>query len=602
MISSLWKVFAHFDRRAQLRAGALIVMMIAVALLEIVGIALLLPFLEVLSAPDAATSSRLLSWVKSVFGPQSSTELLLAMGMTITAFYLVKNIGTLGLYYAQGRFVFFMEAMFARRLLGTYLAQPYTFHLQRNSALLLHNVTMAVSQVFMIGVMPFLSVLMEFFVIAAIFVAVFHVEPVAALAATGSLAAPIVVFYLVLRRRLAFFGARIERHGAASKQWINQSLGAVRDIAILGRGGYFLRRFADERVTEARYRNWSNLSTLAPRPLIETIAIAGLVVVMAVILKDGERANTVLPVLGVFGVAAFRIMPSLNRLAANFTRMRVGRAAVENVLADLALGVPAGWEETDADQTAAPMPMGNIRFENVTYSYPAAAGVAVSDVSLTIPEGGSVAFIGQSGAGKSTMVNLLLGLFDPVSGSITVAERDTRGSLRGWQRRIGYVPQSIYLFDDSLKRNIALGVEDSAIDTRQLQAAIEMAALGPLVDSLAAGVDSMVGENGVRISGGERQRIGIARALYHDPDVLVLDEATSALDSDTEASIMQSIEALRNRKTIIFIAHRLSTVRQCDTLFLLDNGKMTDSGDYDTLAARNPAFRRLAALEPLAAK
>ncbi len=344
-------------------------------------------------------------------------------------------------------------------------------------------------------------------------------------------------------------------------------------------------------------RNWSNLGMLAPRPLIESIAIAGLMVAMAVILANGENINAVLPVLGIFGVAAFRIMPSLNRLAANFTRMRISRAAVDNVLADLDLRASARWEDADGKPRKI-MPSGEILFDKVSYSYPSSAGTAVNELSLSIPEGGSVAFVGESGAGKSTVINLLLGLFDPSSGTITMAGRDTRADIRAWWRHIGYVPQSIYLFDDSLRRNIAIGVEDSEIDEAALERAIKMAALGPMVGSLPQGVNSVIGEDGARISGGERQRIGIARALYRDPDVLVFDEATSALDNDTEKFIMQSIDGLRDRKTIVFIAHRLSTVRQCDRLFLMDNGVLADSGDYETLASRNAAFRRLAALEP----
>ena len=597
MIGPLWRVFAYFDRRARVQACVLVVLMVAVALLEIVGIVLLLPFFELLSAPDAAKPSRLLSVIGTTVGAGSTKELLFVMGVTITIFYLIKNVGTLFLYYIQGRFVFYMEARFSRRLLETYLTQPYAFHLHRNSAQLLHNLTNAVSQVFMNGVMPFFSVLMEVFVIIAVFIAVFVVEPMAALAATAMLTVPMILFYLVLRRRLAVFGSRIERHGAMSKQWIIQSLGVVRDIAILGCGDYFLKRYVNERFAEARYRNWSNLGMLAPRPLIESIAIAGLMVAMAVILANGENINAVLPVLGIFGVAAFRIMPSLNRLAANFTRMRISRAAVDNVLADLDLRASARWEDADGKPRKI-MPSGEILFDKVSYSYPSSAGTAVNELSLSIPEGGSVAFVGESGAGKSTVINLLLGLFDPSSGTITMAGRDTRADIRAWWRHIGYVPQSIYLFDDSLRRNIAIGVEDSEIDEAALERAIKMAALGPMVGSLPQGVNSVIGEDGARISGGERQRIGIARALYRDPDVLVFDEATSALDNDTEKFIMQSIDGLRDRKTIVFIAHRLSTVRQCDRLFLMDNGVLADSGDYETLASRNAAFRRLAALEP----
>jgi len=597
MIRPHRRVFLYFDWRARIQACVLVALMVAVALLEIVGFALLLPFFELLSLPDAPKPSRLLAIIGATVDAGSTRDLLLTLGVTITIFYLIKNVGTLFLYYIQGRFVFYMEAQFSRRLLETYLTQPYEFHLHLNSAQLLHNLTNAVAQVFMNGVMPFFSVLMEVFVIVAVCVAVFLVEPMAALAATAMLTVPMILVYLLLRHRLAEFGGRIERHGATSKQWINQSLGVVRDISILGCGDYFLKRYGNERFAEARYRNWSNLGMLAPRPLIEVIAIAGLMVAMAVVLADGKNTNEVLPVLGVFGVAAFRIMPSLNRLTANFTRIRISMAAVDNVLADLDLRASSRGKEGE-DLPGTSVLSGEIFFDKVSYSYPLSTKISVNELSLRIPEGSSVAFVGESGSGKSTVINLLLGLFDPSSGKITVAGRDTCAEIRLWRQRIGYVPQSIYLFDDSLRRNIAIGVEDSEIDEAALQKAIGMAALRPLVDSLPEGVNTIIGEDGKRITGGERQRIGIARALYRDPDVLVFDEATSALDNETEKFIMEAIDSLRDRKTIVFIAHRLSTVRRCDRLFLMENGMLADSGDYETLASRNTAFRRLAALEP----
>ncbi len=362
-------------------------------------------------------------------------------------------------------------------------------------------------------------------------------------------------------------------------------------------GGFFEAAFGEARFGEARYRNLSTLAITLPRPLIETVTIGGLVVVMAVSLGESADLAGVLPLLAVFGVAAFRLMPSLNRLAANFARIRVGEAAIDAVLSDLAdapdAPVAARHDEPAADA------IGRIDLERVSYRYPTGSGAAVQDITLSIERGEAVAFVGPSGAGKTTLADLILGLFTPDTGRILVDGRNLSDDARGWQRHLGYVPQQIYLFDDTLRRNIALGLDDHQIDESRVLQAVRLAALDEFVRELRAGLDTVVGENGVRVSGGQRQRIGIARALYTDPYVLVLDEATSSLDRETEQAIMRAIESLRGRKTLIIIAHRLSTVCGCDRLFFLKKGRLADSGTFDELSRRNADFRRLPELDHL---
>ncbi len=597
MVRKLLKVFTHFDRRARLHALGLIVFMLVVAVLEMIGIGLLFPFFEALSAPEKIETSRHLKAVHTFVNPESRTEFLIVLGSGLFVFYAAKNVLTVALYYLQGRFVFYKEAQFAKRLLSTYLRRPYAFHLQRNSSLLMHTVAVSVSQVFQLGVMPCLNVIMEAMVVIGVFVAVLYISPAAALTAAVALALPLIVFYVSLRKHLARYGQNIERFGAASKLWINQSLGAIKEAKILGREDFFEAAFGEARFGEARYRNLSTLAITLPRPLIETVTIGGLVVVMAVSLGESADLAGILPLLAVFGVAAFRLMPSLNRLAANFARIRVGEAAIDAVLSDLAdapdAPVAARHDEPAADA------IGRIDLERVSYRYPTGSGAAVQDITLSIERGEAVAFVGPSGAGKTTLADLILGLFTPDTGRILVDGRNLSDDARGWQRHLGYVPQQIYLFDDTLRRNIALGLDDHQIDESRVLQAVRLAALDEFVRELRAGLDTVVGENGVRVSGGQRQRIGIARALYTDPYVLVLDEATSSLDRETEQAIMRAIESLRGRKTLIIIAHRLSTVCGCDRLFFLKKGRLADSGTFDELSRRNADFRRLPELDHL---
>jgi ABC-type multidrug transport system fused ATPase/permease subunit len=307
-----------------------------------------------------------------------------------------------------------------------------------------------------------------------------------------------------------------------------------------------------------------------PRLWLEVLAVSGLAILVISMLAQNRSLEAVLPTLGLFAAAAFRLMPSVSRILGAVQALRYGMSMIDVLHAELSLKIP---ETTGKQKPSAPF-HSNMELSHVSYTYPAAASAALKDISLLIKRGESVGFIGVSGAGKSTLVDIILGLLTPDQGDVRVDAKDIQQNLRNWQDQIGYVPQSIYLTDDTLRRNIAFGLPDEQIDDAAVKRAIQSAQLVGFVNSLPEGLMTMVGERGIRISGGQRQRIGIARALYHDPAVLLLDEATSSLDTATELGVMQAVKALQGSKTILIVAHRLSTVEHCDSLFKMEDGKL----------------------------
>jgi ABC-type multidrug transport system fused ATPase/permease subunit len=380
------------------------------------------------------------------------------------------------------------------------------------------------------------------------------------------------------RVRLVRWGELAQHHGLLGWQHMFQGLNGAKDVKVLGCEQEFIDQFVGHRSSYVRFHTRQTFFGQIPRLWYELLAVAALCLLAAVMVWQGKTAQAMIPTLGLFAAAAFRMLPSVNRLAHAMQSLRFSQATIDMIHSELNL--PRSEPETDR----APLPFsGTIELEGVFFRYPSAAADSISGVSLTIPHGSSVGIIGGSGAGKSTLVDIILGLLEPSKGRVTVDGTDIATNMRGWQSRIGYVPQSIYLCDDSLRRNVAFGLPDNKIDDWAVRRALKSAQLEEFVAELPDGVNTLVGERGVRLSGGQRQRIGIARALYHDPAVLILDEATSALDTETETGVMDAVEALHGAKTLIIVAHRLSTVAHCDTLYRLDRGKVVACGSSHDL-------------------
>ncbi|HUF93696.1 MAG TPA: ABC transporter ATP-binding protein, partial [Candidatus Limnocylindria bacterium] len=391
------------------------------------------------------------------------------------------------------------------------------------------------------------------------------------------------------------WGQELRRLDSGILQALHQSLGGLKEVKITGREAFFSKEFAWRQQAAGGVRARHATLTATLRMLVEAVFVCALLLVSLLVTLRSDAAADTVPMLALFAYAGFRVIPSANRLLLNIAQIRYGRALLEDVDNDVA---------AFARHAAADLPPeeADIAFEDavelrdVSYAYEDGERV-LTDVRLTIRRGESIGIVGATGSGKSTLLDLLLGLLAPTSGSITVDGRDIRAGLRSWQRLIGYVPQTTFLIDDSLRRNIAFGLADADIDERRVEAAVRMAQLSDVAAALPRKLDTLIGERGVRLSGGQRQRVAIARALYTQPQMLVFDEATSALDTQTERELIAAIDTLRGAKTLVVVAHRLSTVRRCDRLVFLRQSRVAAVGPFDQLLADSDDFRAMAAEE-----
>jgi ATP-binding cassette subfamily C protein len=410
--------------------------------------------------------------------------------------------------------------------------------------------------------------------------------------AIGLIGGASLAFYRHFRARLHRLGGRQQIEAGEMFKWAAQALGGIKETIILGREQFFIDTYARHMAAFSRSDTLLQAIGTLPRLFVEALVICGLVLVVVVLVRSGTPLGAVFPTLALFGVAALRLMPSVTRILGALTIIKFHQPVVDAVARDLAEG---GAKQGLPGPAAAPRVAltGQIEARAVSYTYAGASVPALREISIRIAKGSMVAFVGRSGAGKSTLVDLLIGLHPPSGGAVLVDGRDIAAQVGGWQQNIGYVPQSIFLTDDTLRRNVAFGLDDEKIDDAGVMRALEAAQLGDFVRSLPEGLDAMVGERGSRLSGGQRQRIGIARALYRDPEVLVLDEPTTALDRPTADDVAAVLVSLAGRKTLLLIAHQMSTVRLCQKIFLLRDGALAAEGSYGDLAASHPEFQSL---------
>jgi ABC-type multidrug transport system fused ATPase/permease subunit len=456
---------------------------------------------------------------------------------------------------------------------------------------LIRNTVTEVNQFTFNILLPGLLLVTEGLVVVGIAGLLMVFEPVGATIVVAVLGLASWGFHHATRARITRWGVARQHHEGLRIQHLQQGLGGAKDVKLLGRETDFLARYREHNVQSARAGQLQSAISQVPRLWFELLGVAGIAMLVLTMLLQGRPMDRIIPALGLFAAAAFRLMPSMNRILGAVQSLRYGLPVIDVLYRELGLTVP---ESARTGRAHTPF-RDRIEAVDLLFSYANAATPALNGLTIAIRHGESVGVIGPSGSGKSTLVDVLLGLLTPSGGRVAVDGQDIHIDLRGWQDQIGYVPQSVYLTDDCLRRNVAFGLADTQIDDVAVQRAIKAAQLEEFVGSLPAGLDTLVGERGVRLSGGQRQRIGIARALYHDPAVLVLDEATSALDTVTEKGVMQAVAALHGSKTILIVAHRLSTVAQCDRLYRLEQGRITAEGTpAELLSTRKVASSGLA--------
>lgn len=537
---------------------------------EVAGLGILVPALGLMLNPDVGKEYPLIKPYLEMMGNPSQAQLVTFGLSLIVVVYFIKAVYLIYLSWRQSKFSADFSSELSNKLFHGYLYQPYTFHLQRNSAELIRNVQGEIS-LFSGLSQSIVALTIEISLLIAVAFTLILIEPLGAIAVTLFLAISAMGFHRLTKKKLLRWGQRRQFIEGKLNQYLMEGLGGIKDLKLLGREPYFINRFSANNKLKAAITTNQTALQQVPRLYLELLSVIGLAGLVIMMLLQKQPLDSFIPTLGVFVAAAFRMIPSVNRVMGAVQNIKYSQPVVD-VLYKEFQDIIAN-SRTDISQSKLKFTK-QIEIKDIEFKYPGSQVQALEGVTIQIKKGGSVGIIGPSGSGKSSLIDLILGLLTSQAGSICVDGHDIRDNTRDWQNLIGYVPQSIYLTDDTLKNNVAFGINPEEIDTTAVDKAIKAAQLDDLVRKLPDGLETFVGERGVKLSGGQRQRIGIARALYHDPEVLVLDEATSALDSEIEKEVMNSVKLLKGDKTLIIVAHRLSTLDDCDVIYKLENGKI----------------------------
>jgi len=567
LFNSVWSLLAKAERR---RALVMSVYLVVGVVLEVMSVGALVPLIRVLTQSNLKSKYPL---IDRLFPNSSNQFIVMVVLVGVICIFLFKELFLgFGLWIQRG-FIARLETRFQTELFDRYTCQPFEFHLTNNSSLLSRNILNSTN--FVNNVLnPIFVLLTDGFVTIALCAALVVIEPIAMFVTICSVGAVAAVLHGFSKQRIERWGVERQLQDGMKLQQMNETFGGMKEIVMTGRGDYFRTRFSSNiRQLSHLSRKFTTLLGI-PQLYLELLSVVGLAALVLSMLALGRTSESLLPLLALFVGGAFRLMPAINRITIAFQSLRMGRPIVGVLHADI---LRVASSEPTVENSKATQFEHVIRFENVTYSYPDTERIVIDGVSFEIKKGYKVGIIGTTGAGKSTLVDILLGLLKPTRGKVTVDGVDISTNIRSWQDLVGYVPQTIFLLDSSIRTNIAFGIVENEIDDEKVLRALDLAQLREFVDELPNGINELVGERGVRISGGQRQRIGIARALYLDPQILVFDEATSALDVETEKELMKSLGHLRSNKTILIVTHRISALEHCDETIKIDNGMISDS-------------------------
>ena len=567
--------------------------------LEVVSVGSIMPFLQVAADPASVHENAYLSWAYETLGFTDTRSFLIALGLAALVALVVSNAFIVFTTWAMSRYVWGRNHSLSFRLLRSYLYRPYEYFLTRNSAELGKNILEEVKEVASQMLKPALQGGAKAIVALAIIGFLFFVDPVVALMVTLVLGLAYAGIYYAVRDRLDRTGAVRVEANTLRYQFVSEAFGGIKEVKLRGKEQAFLEQYEEPSKRYARVQADYRVVKKAPRYILEAVAFGGIILIAVYLIAVQDNIRQVIPMLGLYAFAGYRLMPALQQAFKGIASTRFNIAAVEKIREDLRTRSEVAQLSDNGTQDSRKGPLtleDRLVIKEVSFTYPGADEPAIRDLSLEIPAHSTVGFVGKTGSGKTTTVDLILGLLSPQGGVISVdgtALRDE--NTRRWQQDIGYVPQQIYLADDTVARNIAFGVPERDIDMERVRDAARQAHIGEFVENeLPDQWETVVGERGVKLSGGQRQRIGIARALYHRPSVLVFDEATSALDQATEASVMEAIYALEGDHTMLMIAHRLSTVKRADNIIMLERGRKVGEGTYGDLSNRHSKFRSMA--------
>lgn len=570
------KIKYIFNKKQKIRLIQLNIIIAIGAVFELLGVSAILPFINVVLEPDTVQTTFYLRILYDFFHFNSINNFMVFLGIGLIVIYITKNIYIMLMYDAQYRFTYRNQSRISSKLMDSYLQEDYLFHVRHNSAELLRNVNYDVSVFFQV-VLSVLQLFTEISVCAILFIFLIFMDVSITIGVSILLTIFSVGFMKLFRTKLKEMGLKSRNYQAEINKWMLQSMGGIKEIKVMGSESFFSKNYSKSYYFYAESQRKYALLGILPRPVLEMFCVAGLLIVVIIRLLCGVELEGFVSTLSVFAIAAFRMLPSFNRITNNLNTIMFNRTAVDKIYQDLKQAEQCANSKSAVFKGKEMLFEKMISIENLSFSYPQTERPILKDVNMTIPKNKSVAFIGTSGAGKTTLADLLLGVLYPQNGKILVDGRDIREYMDLWHKKVGYIPQSIYIMDDTLRNNVAFGLSKKDVDDEKVWKVLEEAQLKEFVETLEDRLDTNIGEGGMRLSGGQRQRVGIARALYNDPEIIVLDEATSALDIETEAAVMDAIESFNGNKTLIIIAHRLSTVKNCDIVYKIENGKVINS-------------------------
>ena len=571
----LKKISYVLDRRQKRNLVLLLVIILLGAFVELLGVSAIMPVTSVALDPGSIETKWYLRMIRDVMGFTDAKQMIIFLASAVIVIYIVKNIYITMMNDLQYRFIFNNQKRLAVKMMDCYMHQDYLFHVSKNVAELNRNVTNDVNGFFTV-VLNALQFLAEFSVCIVLFIYLLMEDVVTTLVLVGLIFVFGIFFVMVFKKVLVQKGEQNRELNVQTTKWILQSFSGIKEIKVANSESFFIHNYDKNYSQFAVLQRQQSMLKFIPRPIMEAVCICGLL--LAVIIKmqfSSADIKSLVPILTAFVVAAIRMLPSFNRITGNFGSMMFDKPAIDSVYHDLLeieqlMAQRQTTEKADCKITL----QEQLAMENISFRYPESEKWILKDAALTIRKNCSVALIGASGAGKTTAVDLMLGLLEPQGGCVKVDGTDIRTHMTSWHQSIGYIPQTIYLMDDTIRANIAFGVQEEDIDEAMLAQAIREAQLDTFVASLPEGADTVIGDRGVKLSGGQRQRIGIARALYRDPQVLILDEATSALDNETEREVMEAIDGLHGQRTMVVIAHRLTTIKNCDEIYEVADGSI----------------------------
>ena len=570
------KINYILDKEQKIKLVVMLIVILIGALFELLGVSAIMPLISVATNPDAVNEKWYLVFIQDIFGFYEAKQLIVFLALALVIVYIVKNVYISMMYNLQYRFIFNNQRRLAVKMMNSYMHQNYLFHVSRNVAELQRNVTEDVNGFYTV-VLNAMQFIAEASVCVVLAVFLVRVDVMTTLVVAGLVFVFAILVGVVFKKTLVKKGKENRSVSIRLTKWVLQSFSGIKEIKVMNKENFFLKNY------ESTYRRFTVLQrqqsmlTFIPRPIMETVCISGLLLTMAVKVYafDTDLAEFI-PALSAFAIAAFRMLPSFNRISGYMSAMMFNRPAIDVLYDDLIEIEKLNKKVVKKSTKTEPLDIeSGISVKKVFFQYPGADKKVLENLDLEIKNNTSVALIGASGAGKSTLADVILGVLEPQSGKILVDGKDISENMDAWHASIGYIPQAIYLMDDTIRANIAFGIEADQVDEAMLWKAVHEAQLEDFIKSLPDELDTIIGDRGVKLSGGQRQRIGIARALYGNPQVLILDEATSALDNDTEKEVMNAIDSLHGTRTLIVIAHRLTTIKKCDKIYEIGNGTAT---------------------------